>query len=60
MDITNGGRFTLTVDQIVIDTALRGDAGGYTLTAMNIAGQGTISFELDVLCELIHSVLAVR
>ena len=60
VDITSGGRFTLTVDQIVIGTTQRNDAGGYTLTAMNIVGQATTSFELDVLCELIHSVLAVH
>ena len=51
VNISNGGRFTLTVNQISIDDALRTDAGTYNLTSTNRAGTGSVSFDLQVHCK---------
>ena len=50
----SSSRIILGVDSIEFSPAQRGDRGSYIVTATNIAGSGSGSFELDVFCELVY------
>ena len=50
--LAGDSRIILGVDSIEFSPTQRGDTGSYIVTATNIAGSGSGSFNVEVYCEL--------
>ena len=46
------GRFSVDLTSLTISNVIRIDRGNYTITVTTLAGSDSVSFYLDVYCEL--------
>ena len=52
--LLTGGRFSVDLTSFTISNVIRTDRGNYTITVTTLAGSDSISFYLDVYCELME------
>ena len=49
-----GGRFSVDLTSLTISNVNRTDRGNYTITVTTLAGSDSVSFYLNVYCELME------
>ena len=52
--LLTGGRFSVDLTSFTISNVNRNERGSYTITVTTLAGSDSVSFYLDVYCELME------
>ena len=52
--LLTGGRFSVDLTSLIISNVNRTDSGNYIITVTTLAGSYSVSFYLDVYCELME------